>query len=149
VIIGDRLFRAGNTRRAAERYEQAARADANSAAPLVRLAQTALLHGRYTEAANRFREALTADPGWLAKATDIESIYGEPGDFANQIAKLESHLQANPGDRDAWLVLGAQWFLSGRTRKAADIFLRLSDRRPDPTLGAFLDATTPDDADRQ
>jgi tetratricopeptide (TPR) repeat protein len=141
VTIGDRLFRAGNTRRAAERYEQAVRAEPSSAVPRIRLSQIAMLRGQYAEAANHYREALLAEPDWLVKAPDIESIYGEPGDFARQITRLESHLQANPGDRDAWLVLGAQWFLSGRTREAGDIFLRLSDRKPDAALAAFLDAT--------
>ncbi len=144
VTIGDRLFRAGNTRRAAERYEQAVRADPAAAAPRIRLSQLALLRARYSEAALQLREALTTEPGWLAKAPDIESLYLEPADFARQVSNLETHLQANPGDRDAWLVLGAKWYLSGRTRKAADIFLRLSDRKPDPALAAFLDATIPD-----
>jgi len=143
VTIGDRLFRAGNTRRAEERYEQAVRANPHSASPRVRLAQIALLRGRFAEAANHLREAQAAEPGWLAAAADIQTIYAEPADFAKQIAKLESHLQTKPADRDAWLVLGAQLSLSGRTRQAADVFLRLTDRRPDATLAAFLDASRP------
>jgi len=145
VTYGDRLFRAGNNRRAQERYEQAARSDPYSAAPRVRLAQLAFVRGQYAEAANQFREALAAEPGWLGKAFDVQSLYAEPGDFAKQIAKLESHLQVEPQDRDAWLVLGAEWYLSGRTEKAADVFLRLTDRKPDATLAAFLEAATPAD----
>jgi cytochrome c-type biogenesis protein CcmH/NrfG len=103
------------------------------------------MRGRFDEAAHQIREAVTAEPGWLANAPDIQSLYGEPADFAREIAKLEAHLQAHPGDRDAWLVLGAQWYLSGRTLKAADIFLRLADRKPDATLAAFLDATAADE----
>ena len=87
----------------------------DSAAPQVRLAQIALVRGQYTEAANRLREAETAEPGWIVTAPDIQSIYGEPAEFARQLARLESHVQIHPDDRDAWLVLGAQWFLSGRT----------------------------------
>ena len=143
VTIGDRLFRAGNTKRASERYEQAARADADSAAPLVRLAQVALVRGQFAEAAARIRAAVTADPRWLTNAPDIQRIYAEPADFARQIAKLESRVSVEPGDRDAWLVLGAELYLSGQTRRASDVFLRLSDRPPDPALAAFLDATTP------
>ena len=141
VTIGDRLFRGGNTRRAAERYEQAVRAEPNSAVPRIRLSQIAVLRGQYAEAANHYREGLLAHPGWLAKAPDIESINGKPGDFAHQITQLESHLQSNPGDRDAWLVVGAQWFLSGRNKEAGDIFLRLSDHKPDAAIAALLDAT--------
>ena len=141
VTIGDRLFRAGNTRRAGERYEQAVRADPNAAAPRIGLAQLALARGDYAEAAQHVREALTAQPGWLIHAPDISATYLEPADFAAEIAKLESHLQAHPTDRDAWFVLGAQWYLSGQTRRAADVFLRLTDRKADATLEAFLDAS--------
>jgi hypothetical protein len=144
VTIGDRLFRTGNWKRAAERYQQAAAADPNAATPIVRLAQLAFVRGQYTEAANRFREAEATEPGWLVTAPDVQKIYGEPSDFAAPIAKLEAYLQAHPNDRDAWFVLGAQWFLSGRTQKAADVFTRLSDRRADPALAAFRDAATPD-----
>jgi tetratricopeptide (TPR) repeat protein len=149
TTYGDRLFRARNWHKAAERFEQAARADPHSAAPRVRLAQVAIVRGQYSEAAEQLRAAQAAEPGWLAKANDIQTIYAEPADFAGQIAKLETHLQAQPNDREAWLVLGAEWYLSGRTQKAADVFLRLSDRQPDTTLAAFLDATTPAGQDRR
>ena len=80
---------------------------------------------------------------------DVEAIYAEPADFTKQLAKLQSHLHAHPADRDAWLVLGAQWFLSGREGPAADVFRRLDDphRRPDAILAAFLDATNQPRAD--
>ncbi|MDR3633475.1 MAG: tetratricopeptide repeat protein [Isosphaeraceae bacterium] len=149
ITLGDRLFRAGNTRKAEERFEQALRSDPNSAVPHVRLAQLALVRAQYSEGANQLRAAQTAEPGWLIRAPDVQALFAEPADFARHIAKLESHLQANPNDRDAWLVLGAEWFLSGRTRKAADVFLRLSDRQPDAALAAFLDAATPRAAERE
>jgi tetratricopeptide (TPR) repeat protein len=143
VTIGDRLFRAKNLKRAEERYEQAARSDPGAAAPRVRLAQVAVLRGRYSDAAERLREAVDVQPDWLAHAPDIQTVYGEPREFNRAIAQLESHLLLEPGDRDAWLVLGAQLYLSGQTRRAADIFTRLTDRKPDAALDAFLDATRP------
>jgi len=143
TTLGDRLFRAGNLKKAEERYLQAMRASPDLAAPRVRLAQVALVRGHYDVAANRFREAETAQPGWIITAPDIQTIYGEPTEFATNLARLESHLQTHPDDRDAWLVLGAQWFLSGRTTKAADVFKRLNDpnRKSDVALAAFLDAS--------
>lgn len=143
LTLGDRLFRAGNNHKAEERYEQALRSDPRQAAPHLRLAQLAFVRGQYAEAAHQLREAQAVQPGWLVTAPDVQALFGEPTGFARQIAKLESHVQAHPNDRDAWLVLGAEWFLSGRTRKAADVFLRLSDRQPDAALAAFLDASTP------
>jgi hypothetical protein len=143
LTFGDRLFRAGNLKKAEDRYIQARNAAPDQAAPQLRLAQVALTRGHYTEAANRLRDAETAEPGWLLTAPDIQSIYGEPAEFLRQVARLESHLQSHPDDRDAWLVLGAQWFLSGRTARAADVFLRLDDpnRKPDVALSAFLFAS--------
>jgi len=143
MVVGDRLLRAGNLKKAEERYQNANRAAPDLAAPYVRLAQIALARSNYTLAANWLRDAETAQPGWIETAPDIQSIYGEPADFARQIARLESHVQIHPNDRDAWLVLGAQWFLSGRTERAADVFARLNDpnRKADVALTAFLDAS--------
>jgi len=143
VTVGDRLLRAGNVKKAEERYQQATRIAPDLAAPRVRLAQIAFVRGNYTDAALRLREAETAEPGWIITAPDIQSIFGEPTEFARHIAKLETYIQAHPDDRDAWLVLGAECFLTGRTAKAADIFQRLNDprRKPDIALAAFLDAS--------
>jgi len=141
VTLGDRLFRAKNFQKAGERYVQAVRADPNAAPQRVRLSQIALVRGRFTEAAAFLREAVAAEPGWLAKAPDIQSMYAEPADFARQISRLESRVLVEPGDRDAWLVLGAELYFSGHTRRASDVFVRLTDRKPDATLAAFLDAS--------
>lgn len=144
VTFGDRLFRAGNLHKAAERYRQAAEENPRAALPRARMAQVELRRGNYAEAADRLREALAADPGWLARAPDVQNLYTDPVDFARELAKLESRVQAAPNDRSAWLVLGAELFLSGRVARARDVFLRLADRRPDPTLAAFLDASKAD-----
>jgi hypothetical protein len=143
VTIGDRLFRAGNLKKAEERYQQAVRTAPDLAAPRVRLAQVALARGNYTEAAKGLREAQTAEPGWIITAPDIQSMYGEPAEFSRTLSRLESYLQVHPDDRDAWLVLGAQLFLTGRTARAADVFKRLDDpkRKADVALAAFLDAS--------
>jgi len=143
MTVGDRLFRAGNPKRAEERYQQALRAAPDLAAPHVRLAQIAIARGNYAEAADRLRQAETTQPGWIITAPDIQSIYAEPTAFAQTVTRLESYLQLHPDDRDAWLVLGAQWFLSGRTAKAADVFRRLNDpkRKSDVALSAFLEAS--------
>ena len=145
VEVGDRSFRGRNTKRAEEKYELAAKLDPGSPAPHVHLAQVSVTRGNYSDAADHLRDAVSVarDAGWLAAAPDVQSIFGEPADFARQLAKLETHLQVHPNDRDAWFVLGAEAFLSGRTRQAFDVFQRLTDRRPDDALAAFLDASTP------
>ena len=89
VVVGDRLFRGNNIKKAEERYLQAARLDPSSAAPLVRLAQIALVRDQFAEAARRLREAETAQPGWIAtaprcpvalrRARGVRSPPGPPG----------------------------------------------------------------------
>lgn len=142
--LGDRAFRGSNYKKARERYLVAAKADSQSPSPHVRLAQVSLVRSDFAEAADHLRDAVssTNGPGWLIDHADIQKLYVEPRDFARQIAKLESHLQKHPGDRDAWFVLGAEQHLSGRSKAASDIFLRLTDRQPDEALAAFLDAAT-------
>jgi hypothetical protein len=143
VTLGERFFRASNFKKAEERFQQAMKADPDLAAPHVRLGQVAMVRGHYAEAANQLREAETAQPGWIVTAGDIQSLFGEPAEFARHLARLESYVQGHPDDRDAWLVLGAELFLTGRTTKAADVFKRLDDprRRADVALAAFLDAS--------
>ena len=141
LTVGDRLFRAGSLNRAEERYEQAGSADPTSAEPAVRLAQVALARGDYGDAANRLREAQVIDPDYLPTAKDVQNLFGDPKDFAQVLADLEAHIQANPNDRDARLVLGAELYFTGRTPEAAVVFRALADRKPDATLAAFLEAS--------
>lgn len=144
VGMGDRSFRIGNLRRAEERYQQALKADTEAPDPRIRLAQVSLVRGDYNRASTHFRDAVlsTQSPGWLLQPRDVQAMFNEPGDFARQLAQLESHLQAYPQDRNAWFVLGVEQHLSGRPGQAHDTFLRLTDRPADPALSAFLDATT-------
>ncbi len=141
MTLGDRFFRAGELKRAEERYELAAQADPTGAGPRLRLAQLAVARGQWSEAADRLREAQAADPAWLIAADNVQALYAEPADFHAMLGTIEARVQAHPEDRDAWLVLGTQLFLSGRTDRAADVFLRLTDRPPDATLTALLDAS--------
>jgi len=143
--IGDRSFRGHNIKRAEDKYKLAIKADLTSPTPHVHLAQVSIARGQYTAAADHLRDAVTvaSDAAWLVNAPDIQAIFGEPGDFARQLAKLETHLQANPNDRDAWFVLGAETYLSGRSRQAFDVFQRLTDRRSDEALAAFIEASRP------
>ncbi|HEU5116989.1 MAG TPA: hypothetical protein VFT74_09970, partial [Isosphaeraceae bacterium] len=83
LTVGDRLFRVGERVKATRRYQQALEADPTLAAGYVRLAQVALARGRYHEAADHFREAQTAEPGWLAFPDDVQNLFGDPADFAS------------------------------------------------------------------
>ncbi len=111
------MFRAGNTHRASDRYEQALRADPSVASVRVRLAQVALVRGRYAEAAGQYRDAMVAEPGWLAHAGDIQSIYAEPSDFAARDRAARVAPPVRP-ERPRRLVRpGGAVFLSGAPRR--------------------------------
>jgi cytochrome c-type biogenesis protein CcmH/NrfG len=142
-LLGDRMFRVKNFPRAVQRYEQALKENPRSIGARLRLAQVAIERDRFREAIEFLSEAQEIDPRWLSRPDDVQALYKEPNDYARLITRLESHLQAHPDDRDAWLVLGAQLFFTGRTVDAADAFLRLTDRRPGELLQAFLDQTEP------
>jgi hypothetical protein len=143
VELGDRAFRGGNLKKAEERYRLAAKSDPTAPGPHVHLAQVSLARGDYLAAADHLRDSITVagEVNWLINAADIQAIFAEPADFARHLARLETHLQANPNDRDAWFVLGAECYLSGRSKQASDVFQRLTDRKPDEALAAFLDAS--------
>jgi hypothetical protein len=141
IKVGDRLFRADEFARAERRYREAVQANPNIAEPHLRLAQVAIARKDYAHAARHIHDAQTAEPGWqlMAQPRDIQNLFGDPAEFARTLGDLESHLQANPEDRDGWLVLGTELYLTGRTERAHDSFLRLTDRKADPTLAGFLD----------
>jgi len=62
LTFGDRLFRVGNIKRAADRYEQSLRADPTTATVHVRLAQVALVRGQYNTAADHFARRWRSSP---------------------------------------------------------------------------------------
>ena len=112
---------AGNANRAAERYEQAAPRRPHAATPRVRLAQIALARGQYTEAADHLREAMTAEPGWLSHAPDIQRSTASP--------------PTSPPDRQARVPPPGR---SRRPRRLARPRRRVVSLGPDPAGGRRL-----------
>ena len=105
VLLGDRLFRNNNNKKAEERYLQAARLDPSSAAPLIRLAQIAVVREQFAEAAHRLREAETAQPGWIvdragrpgaSTASPPSSPAAVPTRIHLQVASRRSRCLAGP-----------------------------------------------------
>lgn len=137
---GDRFFQTGKTATAKERYRLALKSDPELGDARARLSVLALIKGDRREALGLIHEAVTQDPDWPKTAGNVQSMFSEPAQFHKLIADLEAEVQANPADREAQTLLGIQLYLSGRTDRAKDVFLRLNDRKPDLTLAAFMDA---------
>lgn len=138
ILRGDRFFKAGKVGQAIDRFKQAIKANPDSFQARLRLSEIAFDKGNYAEAASWLHEAVAADPRGLEKPTNVEAMFVEPEDFQKAIERLETHLQAKPEDRDAWMVLGVQHLLSGHPDRASDAFLRLDPDRDDPTLRALM-----------
>ena len=142
VTVGDRLLRAGNVKKAEERYQQATRSAPDLAAP-----ESAWRRSRSFEPITPMRHSdyerrrPPSPVGSSPRRISSQSLASQT-EFARHIARLETHLQSHPDDRDAWLVLG-RVVPHRRTAKAADVFQRLNDpkRKPDVALAAFLDAS--------
>ena len=137
------MFRAGNFKKAEERYLQAMRVAPDLAVPRVRLARSRWFVANTRTPPTGCERPKPLNPAGSRMHPISRRFTASRPNSPALVARLESHLQANPDDRDAWLVLGAEWFLSGRTNKAADVFKRLNDpnRKPDVALAAFLDAS--------
>ena len=116
----------------------------DSAAPLVRLAQIALVR-------NQFAEAAAPPPGGRDRPAGLDR---RPRPTSSRsTASPRSSPATWPGSSPIFRCIrttetpgwcsGPQWYLSGRTARAADVFLRLDDprRKPDVALAAFLQAT--------
>lgn len=140
LTVGDRLFRAGDLRRADERYAQAAESDPASGDPHFRRAQVAIRRADYRGAVAFLRQAVHVDPGWSSRAGDIQASWGEPSEFLDALGALEAHLQSDPSDRDGWLLLGAERLYTNRVSEAHDLLLRLSDDPDDACVAALLTA---------
>ena len=123
-FVRDRVAE-GRAKARATKQRKAAEAEITDVDPVARvLVDVPLAHlDRPLDYAAPVAMAEAAQPGWIVTAPDVQAMYPEPTDFAKHVARLESHLHAAPDDRNAWLVLGAEWYLSGRTKKAADVFL--------------------------
>jgi hypothetical protein len=145
ATLGDRLLRAGNVKKAEGRYQQAMRSAPELVTPRIGLAHIAFIRGEYSRAALWLHEVAVIQPGWVKGMPDVQPMFGEPAEFARHIAKLKTYIRSHPKDRDAWFVLGAEWFLTRRTVRAADIFRGLLDpkREPEVSLAAFLVACDP------
>ena len=145
LTLGDRLFRAGNLTKAVERYEQSIKADPSKAAP----SGEAWPRWRWSGA------SITTPPNWLREADTVDPTLSpdqrrrHPTPSTSNRATSRSRSPSSrrtssriPEDRDAWLLLGAEHYFSGRTRRGRR-HLPPPDRPPGRagTLSAFLSAS--------
>ena len=140
IRSGKRLFAAGNHRLAIARFEEASRRHAEEPTPHFFRAQALFAMQDYAQAALAIKTGLTVNPDWLQLDFDVYHLYRNPEELRPQIARLASHLKANPLDREALFVLAFELFLTDQKDKARTILEQVARLEPDDThLKPFFD----------
>ena len=114
------------------------------AKPRFRLAQIAMMRGQYAAAADADSRGRNRAAGLDRQRPRYPGPLRRAGRFRQQRgAARDSSCRPIPTTAMRGSSWAAEWFLSGRTTKAADVFKRLNDpnRKPDVALAAFLDAS--------
>lgn len=121
AIAGNRMFTAGLYSKAADRYRDAIRADAEETSNHFLLAQAYFANKQYAEAVRALKDGLKQNPDWIEADFDLRSLYGNPEQLTTQLADIARVVKANPLDRDANFLLGFELFMSGQKDKARSI----------------------------
>ncbi len=134
----DGAFRSGRYVEARDLFAQAVLND-----PYYGFAQLAyglghFASGEYEAAAGAIRRGLAMVPDVIDRPVDITRQYGQVDDFKQHVQNLRSHVAANPGDGDAWFVLGYVLFSSGQPQEAAEALQKASAIYPDDAYAAVL-----------
>ncbi len=122
---GDDLFGRGRFADAVVAYGAAA-----AKSPKDPMAAYALGHGLFAAgdhggAAAALRRGLQLYPGLLAVRMNRRDFYGDRSVFDAQLARLERHVAASPGDAAARFVLGYNYWFTQQRAKAREQFAAL------------------------
>lgn len=141
VELGDFYFKAGRFAEALDAYNRARGYAPSDASVHFLAADAAFATGDYPYAAYLIAEALRLDPGMAGVDVDKRLFYGDPKQFEDQMAQLESYLAAKPYDAQAHLVRGYNLCLSDRPVAALAAFRRVLEIAPDDRAAqVFVDA---------
>lgn len=125
VEYGDKQFKQGDYRDAADRYRKA-----ESQAPEIpdihfRLGFAQMGAGRYADAVAAMREGLRLKPNWPDSGFVLEELYPTPEAKRNVFRQLHAHLNENPTDADAQFLLAVMQHFDGQTEAAELGFRRV------------------------
>lgn len=142
---GAALFRNGQYLEALHQFRLATLADLTFGIAKFAYAQALFALGIYEYAAYEIRLGLQLLAEWPEIGGDIKLLYGDPLDFEQQLQALRAHVEIQPMDEDARLVLGYVLFFSGDLYGAEEAFQKLAlsnDRGNAHVAGLFLDTIT-------
>ncbi|MBL8900044.1 MAG: tetratricopeptide repeat protein [Planctomycetes bacterium] len=141
VKLGDLYFRAQRYPAATDAYARAIELAPEDAALHFIQSDAQFAAGDYASAAASIRRALARDPELARMSADKTKIYEDPTHFSEQLGRLEGHVQRQPLDGDAFLVLGYNLAFSARAAEARSAFETSRRLQPsDPAAALFLAA---------
>lgn len=118
---GDSAFRAGRFGDAVHYYAKAIEFQPDEGVLYLVLSDALFATGDYHYGAYALRKALELDPTLLDNPVDKHAFYGEPKEFDQQLAVLETYLKDRPTDQDARLLLAANYLFGTRPAAAVDL----------------------------
>ena len=118
VDRGDDAFVRGDFAAAVAAYRAAAGKRPDDPVAALALGHGLFAAGAYAEAAAELRRGIRLYPAMLRVRMNRRDFYGDPAVFDRQLAALERHVSASPGDRAARFVLGYNHFFTQQYGKA-------------------------------
>lgn len=139
VELGDFYFKEGRYADAADSYARARTYAPDDATIHFVLADALFATGDYHFAAFLISEAVRLDPEIVRADADKRKFYGNPEQFAEQMATLEGYIKDKPYDAAAHFVYGYNLFFSARPADAVKAFEQVLTIEPSHAAAqAFL-----------
>jgi tetratricopeptide (TPR) repeat protein len=137
-------FREGNYGQAARLFVAAADKNHEDAASRLHAAQALLAVGQYAEALRHVRRAFELQPLLMQLPLDLQDDYTIKSDYDAHVGGLAEHVQANPRDHSALLLLGYAQFFGPRPESAASTMAEIKRLAPkDPFARKLRAAAAP------
>ncbi len=122
VALGETDFRAGKYDLAIGVFRHALVDEPNNAGLMMMTAQALFQTGKWTQAAAATELAMAALPEdqWGVVVQNYKQLYGNPGDFTQQLKSLEAAVKATPDDPALRFLLGFQYGYLDYPKQAVD-----------------------------
>ena len=129
-------FKAGQYLDAQAKVEEAIAKLPSDAALHEFRALTMFAQGKYTDAAGGLYAVLANGPGWNWQT--VGPLYGDPGDYTNQLRALEQYVIGHPDAGDGHFLLAYHYLVLGNKDDAVKQFKEVVRVQPADTLSAEL-----------
>ncbi|HOA74887.1 MAG TPA: hypothetical protein PKL76_15705 [Phycisphaerae bacterium] len=145
MVGGTNDFSEGRYAEAADKFEKVVQVDPYNIDAALANGIARFAKGEYSHAADCIRLGVSLFPPIVDSVFDVRERYSKPADFVNQLRALEDHLDRNPQDADALVVLGFVRHFSKQRDLGEQTFRQLKKLSPDDAelADVFLNAPPP------